>query len=280
MEFLWRWLGPKPRSKIEATFTEEQTALIRSVALPSIRLEAGGEGFSRLGGLPDLPEHMDWPCDASGKSLSFLAQIDLNALPNAATNMGLPETGVLWFFYTQDQDTWGGDPKDRLKWRVLYSPQTRMTFNERWAPDDLKKGYAVMPLRFLEIETFPDLEVIRAAGLDCPDDQLELYIDYLSPDPDTRHIIGGYCDAIQDPDMPLLCQLASNGIPCYTPAQNSPEAQALSGGAMDWRLLLQLGSEDKAKMMWGDGGRLYFWIREDDLRAARFDTVWMIAQCY
>ena len=42
---------------------------------------------------------------------------------------------------------------------------------------------------------------------------------------------------------------------------------------------LQLDSDDAAKMMWGDAGRLYFWIRDQDLRERRFDKTWMIYQC-
>ena len=32
--------------------------------------------------------------------------------------------------------------------------------------------------------------------------------------------------------------------------------------------------------MWGDGGMLYFWIREEDARAGRFDRAWAVLQCY
>ncbi len=32
--------------------------------------------------------------------------------------------------------------------------------------------------------------------------------------------------------------------------------------------------------MWGDAGRLYFMIREEDLAARRFEDCWMTLQCY
>jgi uncharacterized protein YwqG len=32
--------------------------------------------------------------------------------------------------------------------------------------------------------------------------------------------------------------------------------------------------------MWGDGGRLYFWIREQDLAVNNFDKTWLVLQCY
>ena len=32
--------------------------------------------------------------------------------------------------------------------------------------------------------------------------------------------------------------------------------------------------------MWGDFGMIYFWIRESDARAGRFDNAWLILQCH
>jgi uncharacterized protein YwqG len=32
--------------------------------------------------------------------------------------------------------------------------------------------------------------------------------------------------------------------------------------------------------MWGDAGILYFWIREEDARAGRFDQAWAVLQCH
>jgi uncharacterized protein YwqG len=48
---------------------------------------------------------------------------------------------------------------------------------------------------------------------------------------------------------------------------------------MDWHLLLQVDSEQAAGMMWGDVGRLYYWIRSKDLKAGNFDNVWLVLQC-
>jgi uncharacterized protein YwqG len=52
-----------------------------------------------------------------------------------------------------------------------------------------------------------------------------------------------------------------------------------ASSALEWRLLLQVPSADAAGMMWGDVGCLYYWIRQDDLAARRFDRSWMILQC-
>lgn len=33
-------------------------------------------------------------------------------------------------------------------------------------------------------------------------------------------------------------------------------------------------------MIWGDSGRIYFWIKEKDLKAKKFEKAWMISQCH
>jgi hypothetical protein len=77
-------------------------------------------GMSRIGGLPDLPVGIEWPCWRD-KSLAFLAQINLAELASFACCQVLPKTGLLYFFYDSEQSTWGLDPQDRGSWRVLYA---------------------------------------------------------------------------------------------------------------------------------------------------------------
>jgi uncharacterized protein YwqG len=51
--------------------------------------------------------------------------------------------------------------------------------------------------------------------------------------------------------------------------------------AGEWELLLQLDShENEAGMMWGDMGRLYFWINRADLARRDFGQGWQLLQCY
>ena len=45
-------------------------------------------------------------------------------------------------------------------------------------------------------------------------------------------------------------------------------------------LLLQVDSDEAAGMMWGDLGRLYFWIRRDDLDERRFDRCELVFQSH
>ena len=82
-------------------------------------------------------------------------------------------------------------------------------------------------------------------------------------------------------EMEVECQLVSNGIFCGLPeGYASEKANRLRSGAADWRLVLQLASDERLDFMWGDGGKIYVWMREQDIRARRFDRCQTILQCY
>jgi uncharacterized protein YwqG len=93
---------------------------------------------------------------------------------------------------------------------------------------------------------------------------------------DTRHQVLGMPAPYQTVEMELECQLASNGIFCGDEVPESPRVTELSAGAADWRLLLQLQSDEAIGLTMG--GRMYFWIRREDLRDRNFDRVWLICQ--
>jgi uncharacterized protein YwqG len=94
------------------------------------------------------------------------------------------------------------------------------------------------------------------------------------------HRFLGHPQLIQNP-MELECQLASNGVYCGSASHfQAEEAKALEAGAADWRLLLQIDTdEDGPGWMWGDVGRIYFWIRKRELSSLRFGDVWLVFQC-
>lgn len=58
-------------------------------------------GTSRYGGLPDLPEAIEWPRNADGELLGFFMQLRLSELPHSPAIV-LPDTGMLYFFLEED----------------------------------------------------------------------------------------------------------------------------------------------------------------------------------
>ena len=142
--------------------------------------------------------------------------------------------------------------------------------------------FASCKLLFEEAISFPLWVTEHVQSLEFTDEERDQYIELCDGEDTTgsHHRILGHPQEIQG-EMPLECQLASNGVYCGNLAgYENPRAKDHAAGADQWRLLIQIDSDDNVGWMWGDVGRLYFWITESDLRARQFDNAWMILQCY
>lgn len=101
------------------------------------------------------------------------------------------------------------------------------------------------------------------------------------------HRMFGYPDLVQNP-MELECELESHGLSTSVLVTEQVNAQIaarvanLAPQAAEWRLLLQVDTmsndENDSEMLWGDAGKLYYWIRQQDLRRRDFSQVWCIVQ--
>jgi uncharacterized protein YwqG len=263
-------------------------------------------GASRIGGVPDLPDGFRWPqwsgsrtewigsgmtreAPFKDRDLNFVAQFNLSDLAAFSACKELPSQGTLYFFYDWDVQPWGYDPADHLGARVIHlegpiGPLIR-------ANDESRTGSFPCKLAFAEDWTIPGGECF---GLDehlGRDDGSALATveaieevrrdlnnvsegEYFKP----IHRLFGWPETIQN-DMRLECQLVSNGVYCGG-AGVDQRAAALADGAKDWRLLLQIDTDDEGPgWMWGDCGRIYFWMHKDDLREHRFTNARLILQC-
>ncbi len=122
---------------LEAFFAKHRTpALVLQrfyppAAFPRVR--------SRLGGLPQLPDGMDWPVGESygeAAPMHFLAQIDCAELPRVDPDM--PSQGMLFFFAMNDEEQiWDTDePQQRV--RVLYAAEVAVDQHVRALPDGMR----------------------------------------------------------------------------------------------------------------------------------------------
>jgi uncharacterized protein YwqG len=262
-----------------------------ATARKCIRFDATGEpfnatgaGLSKIGGLPDLPRNVDWP-HWNKRPLAFLAQIAFSELPAIDDPLKLPQTGLLSFFYDVVEQPWGYDPKNSGSSCVVFTAGSH-DVERRAAPAELPEEAQLLELQLSAQEHYslPGWESDEIHSLNLSETQMDAFDavkSELTPEyPSTCHQLLGWPDEIQGP-MELECQLVTNGLYCGDETgYKDPRAVELAPRAKDWRLLLQLDSDDNAGMMWGDAGRLYFWIREQDLIALSFDATWTILQCY
>lgn len=242
-------------------------------------------GGSKIGGYPDLPSGFSYP-KWKNMPLAFLAQINLAEISGFSASSNLPSSGFLSFFYNASQETWGFDPKDKGSWQVYYFSDMN-TIQRIQFPNDLPDEGRYLPcsLSFFEELTLPPWESIAIENLSLTREEMDVYIglldNILSSGSGLINRILGYPEQIQG-DMQIECQMVSNGIFCGDgKAQEHPRYKELMTGAADWELLLQLDSEEEnAQIIWGDVGRVYFWIHKKSLENREFDKVWFQLQCF
>ena len=242
-------------------------------ALPAVGFTLSPEGdprpvgTSKLGGSPDLPASFAWPAN----EIDFLLQINLADIRNYELQGLLPSEGMLTFFYDMDNEPWGMDADDRDGFCVVYTPaniplEPREVPEPEYAPGDC-------PIRFHPLLTLPHCESFAYESLiasleltekednaaaDFPDEFEKSQ--FPSEEPSNHHLLG-HAANIQNDMAPEVCNL-------------------LGGNADEWMLLLQFDSDRTPKMMWADGGKLYYWIRKQDLADRKFDRIWVFLQSH
>ncbi len=250
-------------------------------------------GRSKLGGAPDLPAGMDWPCRDGVMEqipLSFVGQINFAEVKPFDLDGRLPERGILYFFYDYNPDDgmpWGFDPKDADGKHVLYVEDDSVALCRLEQPGELEDEGLTFDSARLSFRSSPDLpDPFSDAGglgilLKSTKDRLYDLMDELeeeAEDPCVNKLLG-YPNQIQG-DMQVECQIVTQG---YYAGNSAGYAEARAKGAHKnadrWQLLLQVDSNEELGMMWGDCGRLYLWITEEDLRRRDFDHTWLILQC-
>jgi uncharacterized protein YwqG len=292
---------------------------IRLVARPTID-EDLPTGCSKIGGSPDLPPHIEWPLrdgepmgfiaqiqlseaasavqlhGANCLQMDFLEALDLDEGAPRILQPALPDTGMLYFFYDCKEQPWGYDPKHRGGWHVIRFDGAPSELSRQDAPQSLSLDARFMPcvLSFTIDLTLPDWRSNYFRELSMSGPEMDAYQEVHERLAKLQHVEStgvhrmlGHPDQIQG-DMQLKCQLASHGVYCGDrQAYRSSQARMLKGSASDWLLLLQVDSYsiehetlERHGMMWGDAGRLYFWIPKHSLQSRSFSSVWLCLQCY
>jgi uncharacterized protein YwqG len=242
-------------------------------------------GKARIGGRPDLPIHIEWPT-WKNEPLSFIAQLNLADLPDYDFLNILPPEGILSFFYSANLETWS-NPCDKNSWRVLYFEDKGLRRQE-YPPTIPDHGrYDSLNVEFQWSITIPDWETpyLNMGYGESGWEEINKYMDMheritalLNEGRILNRLLGH--PEQQQCWMPRECQLESHGM--YGVAyggHSAAEVEAAEAGATEWELLLQIDSDDDARMMWGDCGRLYYWIPREELQRRNFDATWLILQC-
>ena len=250
-------------------------------------------GKSKFGGTPDLPQGFQWPYfrgqgldgTVARRPLGFLVQLNCAELAPLDLEHRLPEKGMLYFFYELDSMKWGYDPQDKGCARVYYTEETNLVSTP--FPKDLA-DWACLPQRaitFSQVEELPDAEEFELRfGEDIaqhPEDYAQYAMIGLEDEDAICHKLLGYANSIQG-QMLEECELVSRGYNCGGEYHvTTSERLTAQKAAQQWNLLLQLDTvaDDDFELTFGDSGRIYFYIRDTDLAARRFENAWLLLQC-
>ena len=278
MRKLWERLRKKlfPASKRGASSNGKDSAEVWAALLPSLIKTSAAISFrkseaplektrSKFGGTPYLPKDFVWPIyegkpseNISKAPLAFLAQINLEELAPFDKEGLLPKKGMLYFFYDARMVCRGFDPVDKNCAKVYFFDGEK---------EDLIPAFPSLPLPEQAFEEF-EISFTGKRSLPAIEKFSSIYFD-------------GECD-FEEGEMLDDCERISRGVYCGGALRESEEERKdILKHSRDWLLLLQLGTieTDGADVMWGDCGKLYFYIKKQDLTERNFDGVWVILQC-
>lgn len=215
---------------------------------------------SRFGGVPDMPEGVDWPT-RDDVPMEFVAQINLEDIAEHDAENILPHNGSLLFFYnsqwlTYDQDDdysccsviWHqGDNKELVR-----TPPPSISWQGEYdeGPRPAPFVHGVATLSFSRFEMLPG----GVSPFTPPKTELgEIWQDFTC----------SYSNVL----YPATESYTANHLLGYVDAQDYVDAH--KHGKED-RCLLQIDSDDSAQFQWGDCDRLYFMLTKKQLAARNF----------
>lgn len=273
----------KPKLEIPLLLHRHREGIL-SMLEPGVQLLVGAPGKaaengSKLFGAPFLRHAGEWPHTPEGRPMFFVAQLNLAELGPAAPSIPWlrARSGMLSFFYDLETMPMGTDPDDRYRFRLLWNPDSR-------------KGKAIQPLSSSPASGAKERPLIGVLAWRLPSEvdgrfllgtldeaESNAYNDLcLGMSGWNEHRLLGPADWVEG-DARAECQRAAKALFSEDPLRASPELPP-SGESSDWQLLWQIGGEPDLNQAWGEDGKIFIMIREQDLSSARFDRSWALLQ--
>ncbi len=262
-----------------------------------IKPKAGGlkKSFSKIGGTPQKTLGLDWPLNRDGEYLSFIAQIRMEDIKPLDRQGVLPSQGMLYFFYDAFYQPSGYENEHQHGWKVIYDEIKSSKMIKIPCPQDLETRNNEVTgifekLIFYEFEidfhseyTIPpyESEFVKSLHLDFDDlwKYEQFYFDKVNQKPHYRML--GFPDRkMVNISMPHICRRVANGMDHYPLGYSGYSLPEPIDKNEEWILLLQIDSDLEVGMAWGgeEMGRIYFWIRKQDLLQKNFDRCWVILE--
>lgn len=251
MNTVWKYFEPHMLPEIRIHLTN----------VPDATLEVG---TSKVGGLPDLPNEMEWPTTSQSDELIFLAQLNFQELNKyKPASDYLPKEGLLSFFFASNNRACRRHFSQPSCFKTIYTNDSNLSRRQR---NDLKDG--------LKFKTYPSCQLKFEEAFSLPLWNYEYIEEYASEAEDCAYGAGYFMLAYMD----IRDAYAEKRTKLFGHAN---EVQGEMRAEDDeWMILFQLDSERSAVMEWNDSGHIFFWIKKTDLAALNFDNMEVLIQGY
>jgi uncharacterized protein YwqG len=285
------WTRAELEARLLAAAPSAGPALVSRLR-PAIRLVAVPTpdhkipvGVSKFGGAPDLPRGFEWPIwrnqQGEVRPLGFYAQIalaDMNNVAQAALNLG--DGGLLSFFCDYAFDGLNGImglmPWEQAGSRIARSAASQLARHS--SRGQVWPSAAFIPV---PIWTWPQ----EIEGVEVPDSEFDA-LDALTRDYESvilagrqsgQHQLGGHASFIQHPvEEEVVQALYVNDDHGQFVRERWETAKSK---VAEWRLVLQIDSDDGLDVMWGDVGMLYWAARQKDIDQDNWSNAMFNFQC-
>lgn len=282
---------------IKECVNEPFTQIVINAITPSIRIVSNLSksikvGQSKFGGIPDLPLGMDWiQNNTTNKKYSFLCQINLKEISKFEEANKLPQEGILSFFFDLDSSDDGrviyipdksklSKPNIPIEFEPIKQSFLKRIFSRKPHTKLIKEvacnfslDYSFPSANSLLIEKNKRILNISLPALDAFQDELfERKYDENDSEDTANHRILGLYEGIQDEYQELILNHIFHNPTDLTIEQINK--------SLEWKLLFQMDSDRDLKFNYLDSGRIYFFIKQEDLESQHFERVKVLSDCY
>jgi uncharacterized protein YwqG len=297
----WPWRPPYPDHEVRVAqaqagadlFNSQDMAAVRAETLEGFRMVLPSdefEGVAAESAKVDFGDsYFDFLVESARRTeepapLQFIAQVDLaDVWATGPVDPDIPHEGRLLLFYDTDHRPGGDRPADITGARLIYDLTPVCSLERASPPAELsarKQTAGFRPQRcVLHAGMWPPYfgsPEWNACAIKAKTEKTVEAWWYEATRDGHDHRFGGHPLPIQG-DMRIECALVTKGFDLNAWDE---AAERLKSDAANWLMLLQIASDDRAGMMWGDVGNLYVWIHRNALRARRFEEARVIMQGY
>ncbi|WP_205683814.1 YwqG family protein [Brevibacillus migulae] len=278
---LKKWLKNNELDDLEAYLLKNLRYTVRLDANSPEKYEQTGN--SRVGGYPDLPDHVEWPRTEDGTLMTLVAQLNLSEIVPFQNESILPEKGMLYFFVGFDEPAYAiehkvlyVEQKENLK---LRKPEESTALEEAY--DTTFEPYTVSARTAVELPNYAYVDIDQFSSDEMEERYYDTRLDLLGDEKTTWGSMFGYpTGQHDDAELEAALMILLNKHYDYKKGMQqlidhfAGDKDRVEQELRDMIMLLEIDSNDMIGYQWWDCGVIHFFIRKEDLQRGHFDRTY------